>query len=157
MYFFLPTNICAIPRKYGWEKEKNWLVIRHRIWNDKREDFGQYVCVSEKERKLYSGSEIQKFGYFFCFGMKKSLCNKIFCCYSHKNMYEIYLTSFSSLYKDNRNVSLVINLMWKVVLHTVSHVRVYFPNAWIIFFTVHTDPYFLRLLQSLFCCLAFYT
>ena len=53
------------------------------------------MCVSEKERKLYSGPEIKK-----NFDTKKSLCNKIFCCYSHKNMYEIYLT-FSSLYKDN--------------------------------------------------------
>ena len=116
------------------------------------------MCVCQRKRgNCTVGRKFKNLVIFFCFGMKKSLCNKIFCCYSHKNMYEIYLTSFSSLYKDNRNVSLVINLMWKVVLHTVSHVRVYFPNAWIIFFTVHTDPYFLRLLQSLFCCLAFYT
>ena len=99
------------------------------------------VCVRERE-EIVQWAGNSKIWLSFCFGMKKSLCNKIFCCYSHKNMYEIYLTSFSSLYKDNRNVSLVTNFMWKVVLHTVSHVRVYFPNAWIIFFYSTHRPLF---------------
>ena len=68
------------------------------------------VCVRERE-EIVQWAGNSKIWLFFCFGMKKSLCNKIFCCYSHKNMYEIYLTSFSSLYKDNRNASLVINFM----------------------------------------------
>ena len=154
MYFFTHKYLCYSQKIWMGKRKK---LTCHKIQNLKWQTRRLWsVCVREKE-KIVQWAGISKIWLFFCFGMKKSLCNKIFCCYSHKNMYEIYLTSFSSLYKDNRNVSLVTNFMWKVVLHTVSHVRVYFPNAWIIFFTVHTDPYFLRLLQSLFCCLAFYT
>ena len=110
-------------------KTQNLKWKRRRLWS---------VCVCQRKRgNCTVGQKLKNI-----FDTKKSLCNKIFCCYSHKNMYKIYLT-FSSLYKDNiiilchlsRNVSLVINFMWKFVLqlHTVSHVRVYFPNAWIIF------------------------
>ena len=148
--------MCYSQKIWMGKRKKNWLVTRHRIWNDKREDFGQYVCVSEKERKLYSGPEIQKFGYLFVLAWRNLFVIKYFAVIHIKTCMK-YIWHHSLLYIDNRNASLVINFMWKVVLHTVSHVRVYFPNAWIIFFTVHTDPYFLRLLQSLFCCLAFYT
>ena len=121
-------------KKLTCHKTQNLKWQTRRLWS---------VCVCVREREeIVQWVGNSKIWLFFCFGMKKSLCNKIFCCYSHKNMYEIYLTSFSSLYKDNRNVSLVTNFMWKVVLHTVSHVRVYFPNAWIIFFYSTHRPLF---------------